>query len=81
MIMEKFKVVSNGSNTWDEAIALAERKGENGGTDVLSVVDGMEFGEDGFIVTIEYNHGRLPNDEKVFDTKSEAIEYFNTLVE
>ena len=79
--MTKFKVVSNGSSLLDEAIAVAERKMDDGGTDVLSVVNGMEFGEDGFIVTIEYDNMRYPNAEKVFGTKSEALEYFNTLVE
>ena len=79
--MTKFKVVSNGSSLLDEAIAVAERIGEDGGTDVLVVVDGRSFDEDGFIVGIEYNNGRLPNVDKVFETKAEAIEYFNTLVE
>jgi ABC-type glycerol-3-phosphate transport system substrate-binding protein len=78
--MNGFKQVAKGSNTWDEAIALAERINEDGGTDVLSVVDGMEFGEEGFIVTIEYYNGRKPNEEKVFETKAEAVDYFNTLI-
>ena len=79
--MNKFKVVAKGSNTWDESIALAERINEDGGTDVLSVVNGIEFGEDGFIVAVEYYNGRQPNDEKVFETKEEALECFNSLIE
>jgi hypothetical protein len=75
--MKKFKVL----NGIDESIALAERINDDGGIDVLVVVDGSKFGEDGFIVAIEYYNGRIPNDERVFDTKDEAIEYFNSLVE
>jgi hypothetical protein len=76
-----FKVVSNGSNKIDEPIALAERINDDGGTDVLSVVDGMEFDEDGFIVTVEYYNGHKPNVERLFETKEKALECFNSLVE
>ena len=79
--MEKFKVVAKGSNTWDESIVLAERINEDDETDVLSVVNGIEFGEDGFIVTVEYYNGRQPNHEQVFETKEEALECFNSLIE
>ena len=75
-----FKAVSNSTNVFEEAIAVAERIGENGGTDVLSVVDGNEFGEKGFIVTVEYYDNAKPNYVEVFKTKEEAVHYFNTLI-
>jgi hypothetical protein len=75
-----FKAVSNSTNVFAEAISLAERIGENGGTDVLSVVDGNEFGEKGFIVTVEYYDNAKPNYVEVFKTKEEAVHYFNTLI-
>lgn len=75
-----FKKVLNDTNVFEEAIAVAERIGEDGGTDVLSVVDGKEFGDDGFIVTVEYYNNAKPNYVEVFKTKEEAVDYFNTLI-
>ena len=77
--MEKFKQVATSSNRIDEVIALAERSNGDGTTDTLALCDGLDFGEAGFIVAIEFGNGS--GVEWQYETEPEAMEHFSSMVE
>jgi hypothetical protein len=77
--MEKFKPVATSSNRIDEVIALAERLNEDGTTDTLALCDGQDFGEAGFIVSVEFGDGS--GVEWQYATEPEAMEHFSSMVE
>jgi len=77
--MEKFKQVATSSNRIDEVIALAERLNEDGTTDTLALCDGQDFGEAGFIVSVEFGDGS--GVEWQYETETEAMEHFSSMVE
>jgi ferredoxin-thioredoxin reductase catalytic subunit len=78
--MNKFVEVESGNNLVDSiADRVAERLNEDGGTDVMALVDGLHCRRDriGYSVCIEYYNHRKPNDQLDFDTFEEADAYFS----